>query len=620
FQKVVEERTYLGLMRSMTDQVQSALVQFTAAIRRIGRGTGIRARRFRRDARSAMERSYAAVPCWIMPTWRVSESLPAELGSFDLVIVDEASQSDITALPALVRGRKVLIVGDDKQVSPTAAFIEERRLLQLRHNYLQGQPFASLMLPGGSLYDLAAAVFPGRRIMLHEHFRCVEPIIRFSMDFYSEPIVPLRIPKASERLDPPLIDVYVPEGRKGRDQINEPEADAIVDEIENLVADPAYAERSIGVVSLIGHKQAHYIQSKLLSRIGEDLYVAHDITCGNPATFQGKERDIMFISMVECSKTKQAKTAMLWEQRYNVAFSRARDRMYLFRSVREEELNPSDLKARAIRHFESPMELTASEVEDLIELCDSEFEREVFSRLNDQGYRVTPQVRVGKFSIDMVVEGANDRRLAIELDGDQYHTPERWTDDLVRQRTLERMGWRFWRCWGSSYYLDPDGCMQDLIGTLDSMGISPLGQADTRNVYTEHRVVEAKLEEAPDARSKLEQQPALPLSRESPVSEATAPLSSSRTAAPADLGVELVQTGDRVVISYHDQSDRQHTVRISATEHDPDMYVIGAKYPLAQALIGCAVDDEVEIPAGDGMKTVTIMGIDKAESGAERHP
>ena len=403
FHKVVENRTFLSLKKSMTERVESALVMFTSAIRHIGKGTGIRAHRFRSDARTAMERSYSAVPCWIMPSWRISESLPSVLGSFDLVIVDEASQSDVGALPALMRGRKVLVVGDDKQVSPTPIGIEEKQLLQLKHNFLRDQPFASMVLPGGSLYDLANAMFPGKRIMLHEHFRCVEPIIAFSMKFYTEPIVPLRIPNASERLDPPLIDVYIPHGRKSRGQINVAEADAVVDEIARLVVDPAFKGRTIGVVSLIGSKQAHYIQTQLLSRIGEELYVAHDITCGNAATFQGKERDIMFVSLVACPLTPSAQTMTLWEQRFNVALSRARDRMYLFRSVKEEELRPDDLKARAIRHFKSPMEKAVPEVDDLIELCDSSFEREVFRRLRDRGYRVTPQAKAAGYFIDKAI-------------------------------------------------------------------------------------------------------------------------------------------------------------------------------------------------------------------------
>lgn len=87
------------------------------------------------------------------------------------VIVDEASQSDIQALPALLRGKKLLIVGDAKQVSPTEAFVSEEKITHLR-TMLQNQVYSELMLPGRSLFDLSRAVFPGSRIVLTEHFRC----------------------------------------------------------------------------------------------------------------------------------------------------------------------------------------------------------------------------------------------------------------------------------------------------------------------------------------------------------------------------------------------------------------------------------------------------------------
>ena len=67
-----------------------------------------------------------------MPTWRISQCLPATIASFDLVVLDEGSQSDITALPALLRGKQVLIVGDGKQVSPTSAFVSEERIRQMQ--------------------------------------------------------------------------------------------------------------------------------------------------------------------------------------------------------------------------------------------------------------------------------------------------------------------------------------------------------------------------------------------------------------------------------------------------------------------------------------------------------
>src|ERR1700694_865266 len=125
----------------------------------------------------------------------------------------------------------------DSSVLPRL-FVTQEKIGQLRHHYLADMPFKSLMEPGESIYDLMRAVFPNERLMLKEHFRCVEPIIRFSMQFYPEKMLPLRIPAAQERLDPPLIDIYIPHGvREDRKKINGPEARQIVKEIEKIVRD-----------------------------------------------------------------------------------------------------------------------------------------------------------------------------------------------------------------------------------------------------------------------------------------------------------------------------------------------------------------------------------------------
>jgi very-short-patch-repair endonuclease len=464
-------------------------MRFVSAIGKIGKGTGKRAPRHKRDAYRAMQDCYVGVPCWIMPTWRISESLPSEFGAFDLVIIDEASQSDITALPAILRAKKLLVVGDDKQVSPTASFIAEEKMLQLKYNFLRDQPLSELLLPGVSVYDLASASFPSQRILLNEHFRCVEPIIRFSMQFYNEALIPLRLPKSSERLDPPLIDVYVPGGmRDERSKVNALEVVAIVDEIKNIVADPNMAGRSMGVVSLIGTQQAKAIQEKLLFELGEDKYQLHDIACGDATTFQGKEKDIVFLSMVVGVGQGTVMTKREDEQRFNVALSRARDRMYLYRSIETQHLkNSNDLKFKVLHHFTNPMPVQI-QTNNPNELCESYFERDVLSKLTALGYNVFPQVKVGPFSIDMVIEGDQDRRLAVELDGDKYHPAEKWMEDWSRQRTMERVGWKFWRCWGSSYTLDPEGCINDLISILKAMQIHPSASKARWNVFTEHRV------------------------------------------------------------------------------------------------------------------------------------
>lgn len=621
FENLVKLRTFLGLKTNITDRVAAALTMFSTAIRNIGRGTGVRAKRFRRDAQSAMERAYAAVPCWIMPTWRISESLPAKLGSFDLVIVDEASQSDVSALPALLRAKKVLIVGDDKQVSPTAAFVEERKILQLRHNYLKDQPFGSAVLPGASLYALAQAMFPSERIMLREHFRCVEPIIRYSFQFYNEDLIPLRLPKTSERIDPPLVDVYVRHGRRtGKSKINRPEADAIVDEIDAVTSDARFVGRSIGVISLIGFEQAHHIQAKLLERIGQEKFSAHSISCGDSATFQGKERDIMFISMVACPHTAAAVTALPFQQRFNVALSRARDRQYLFRSVTEEMLKPDDLKAGVIRHFKSPMPQSADAGRDLLDLCQSGFEKDVLKKLIDRGYSVQPQVQVGPYSIDIVVEGDNDQRLAIELDGDKYHTPDRWADDFRRQRVLERLGWVFWRCWGSSYALNPEECFEDLERRLSELEIKPGGPCRVSSRYTEYREVGPVVEgmEPPENQESSES-----LRVQEPLDSSSGGISASETITEEQLAAALaleavadaeplyIEPGDQVLISYNDEPERQYVITLSEQSHDPGKFIINVHMPMARALMGNAENDEVVIPAGGGERTVTVLRVDR---------
>src|ERR1700730_2372116 len=240
-----------------------------------------------------------------MPSWRVAEQLPGEVGTFDLVIMDEASQSDIKEITTLLRGQKVLVVGDDKQVSPTAAFIENAKIDRLERGFLKNQPFKTLLLPGASLYDLAKVMFPDKFIMLREHFRCVEPIIRFSTQFYTEDLIPLRIPTAHERLDPSVVYIHVPAGPGPGDKINHREAEVIVSEIQRIIETPALARmavtnkwRSIGVISLIGSKQAALINRMLLEVVGEEMILRHRMACGDSAIFQGNERDIMFLSMI----------------------------------------------------------------------------------------------------------------------------------------------------------------------------------------------------------------------------------------------------------------------------------------------------------------------------------
>src|SRR3989304_5304073 len=134
--------------------------------------------------------------------------------------------------------------------------------------------------------------------MLKEHFRCVAPIIEYSKrEFYNHELRPLRVPKSSERLDPPLIDVVVEDGyRKG--DVNRPEARYIVDEIKAIVADPNMARRSIGVVSLLADKQALEIWERLTDELGPEVMQRHRVAGGGRRPINGEERAHKFFLSV----------------------------------------------------------------------------------------------------------------------------------------------------------------------------------------------------------------------------------------------------------------------------------------------------------------------------------
>ena len=171
-----------------------------------------------------------------------------------------------------------------------------------------------------------------------------------------------------------------------------------------------------------------------------------------------------------------------------MAASRARDRMYLVRSINTSDLSDKDLRLTLLSHFEKPLITDEEETRILIDRCESGFEREVFEELSGRGYRVIPQVKTGAYRIDMVVEGMADTRLAIECDGDEYHGPDRWPHDMKRQRILERAGWTFWRCFASTWALRKEEVFKELLERLRAMGIEPVGSIKHTPALVEKRI------------------------------------------------------------------------------------------------------------------------------------
>lgn len=227
------------------------------------------------------------------------------------------------------------------------------------------------------------------------------------------------------------------------------------------------------MISLLGPAQAEFIQSEALNEFGAGTLTQVQFACGDASAFQGAERDIIFLSMVADPENCHALSRSDHEQRFNVAASRARERMYLVHSVSRDHISPKDLRLNLLNHFYDLQEDQKASFEAKLELCESEFEKSVFTVLHEMGYTVTPQVKVGSYRIDLVVESDGDQRLAVECDGDSYHGPEQWHNDMTRQRALERAGWTFWRCFASSWSIERENMVMSLKDKLDAMSIKP---------------------------------------------------------------------------------------------------------------------------------------------------
>ena len=203
------------------------------------------------------------------------------------------------------------------------------------------------------------------------------------------------------------------------------------------------------------------------------------ILCGNASNFQGDERDVIFLSMVDSNedevplnlKGNGAKDST--RQRYNVAASRARDQMWVVHSLdKDRDLKDGDIRKGLLEYSLNPS-LFVKSVENIEEQADSPFEKEVCEYLVARDYNIIQQWPVGSYRIDMVAQ-YNGHKVAIECDGERWHSgEEKIREDMERQTILERIGWKFIRIRGSEYYRNKTKTMESVIVQLTNLGIQP---------------------------------------------------------------------------------------------------------------------------------------------------
>lgn len=479
----------------VTKRQRDALMAWSDSMKKFGKGTGKWAHKHLSAAQESLREAKNAVPVWIMPLHRAAQMFSdPKAGMFDVVIFDEASQCDIRGLTIGYLGKKLLVVGDPDQISPAGIFQDQERVYELISRFLHDIPHKDNFSMTSSLFGLAQIRIPNM-IQLNEHFRCVPEIIAFSNHhIYEGKLKPLRHPHPKGLLKPALAPILVEGGYQNtNNKVNEPEAKAIVEKIAECLEDPNYQQRpdghlcTFGVISLLAEDQAKYIKELLLRhpKIGEKVIEERNIVCGDAYAFQGDERDVMFLSMVKAldpnnpNDTVKALADKGVAQRFNVAATRGRDQVFLYHSIPVQEFrNQNDWRYKILNWYYNPKteELEAGR-KTLKKEFDSgrasQFSFDVGNILIDRGYQVLPEYPVIGYRIDLVVQGEN-ARLAVECDGDQYHTLENWEEDQVRERQLLRAGWEFWRVSGSSFYRHKEKALDSLWKKLEELGIKPI--------------------------------------------------------------------------------------------------------------------------------------------------
>jgi hypothetical protein len=422
-------------------------------------------------------------PVLLMSPISVAQFLPPGVLTFDLLVIDEASQvRPEDALGAIARARQIVVVGDQKQLPPTSFF---DRLLadESEESDEEDDGVARVDLLGGaaklgaleSILSLCEARGLNSR-MLQWHYRSRDPsLIRMSnREFYGDGLI---LPPSPLQEDPAYglcftrVDgVYDRGGRRD----NRKEGMAIVQRVAEHARENA--SLSLGIATLsstqrdlitelleIARRQDAILDGFLRDGGTEDVFVK------NLENVQGDERDVILVSIGYGPSTVGGRLGSMsfgpvnadgGERRLNVLFTRARVRCEIFASFDPGDIDLSRVSREGPRILKRFLEFAKSgRLDEPVvtgELPETPFEEDVAAAIRSFGFLVDPQVGSVGFRIDLGIrhpERPGTYILAVECDGATYHSAL-WARerDRLRQDVLEHLGWRFHRIWSTDWF------------------------------------------------------------------------------------------------------------------------------------------------------------------------
>jgi very-short-patch-repair endonuclease len=462
---------------------QAALVQHQAALKR----RHLPVRDFVRNAADVL---LALKPCWAMSPLVVSQLLPP-LPYFDVVVFDEASQiTPADAVTSILRGRQLVVAGDDKQLPPTAFFASDSPEDDQEPPEASGELAPLLAGTAGfeSILDALSSVLRFRMLQWHYRSRD-ERLIAFSNAHIYDRMLTTFPGTGGSRV---LRYVPVPWQPGADTNSPAPEADAVVDLILQHARE--CPQESLGVITM-GIRHRDRIEERLRQRLSQDPQLAEELAgffdenrherffVKNLERVQGDERDAIILSI---GYGKNARGDLPYrfgpllmeggERRLNVAVTRAKTRLTLVSSFSSHDMDPARSTAEGVQLLRQYLQYVESDGTNLGDHVPDKpalnpFEVDVRDTLLRRGLKLTAQYGSSGYWIDFAVQHPVQPGryvLAIECDGATYHSsPSARDRDRLRQEQLERQGWRFHRIWSTEWFHDKDACAEDAVAAYN---------------------------------------------------------------------------------------------------------------------------------------------------------
>ncbi|MDM8162186.1 AAA domain-containing protein [Labilibaculum sp. K2S] len=582
---------------------------------------------------------------------------------FDIVMFDEASQLKLEDnLPALLKGKQIIIAGDEHQMPPSNYFskifdgvIDDEDEFEDEIDKIKSDISNSLS-DCESLLDFASELGFEKKY-LDFHYRSRHPyLIDYSnYAFYNQRLKPL--PNGFEYI--PIN--YVPVNGTYSDNSNDAEAETILSIIDNNLSRLPNGEYPTVGVATFNINQRNLILGKINERRKFEKYSGFNdkiieleengFFVKNLENIQGDERDVIILSTTyginKDGKFAQRFGSINHQKGYkllNVIVTRAKYKVYVCSSIPEDvflnykehlinegsnnrrgalyaylayskAVSEQDNEARnSVLNTLAENSTKSTTIDNLNDDLESPFEEEVYEALTEHfdEKNIIPQLQFAGFRIDMVYDTKQLGlpKIAIECDGAAYHSSqEAYLHDRHRQKILEGHGFVFHRIWSTNWWRNPQKETKKLVEFIKSIENSNSSifedKSKTRLAFTDNiTIIENEL-------SKVSPHLKKDLKETIEAVSKTIETAREKEEVQTELFKETITINSKVKVKYLniDKDLKVHLVEqtVSKLEKSNGIQKININTPLGVALKGKSVGDTVRIGGLD--KYVRILEI-----------